>query len=98
MEMNRASGNNRKPRRAFVWCRRQVLGGGAGRDQRSEKSAATYLPVQILLYVACSFPPYIDFCYNSILFGLYFLLLLPGSHKLVLDTHVCIIVFFVNGF
>lgn len=31
---------------------RQVLGGG---DRRSEKSAATDLPVQILLDVACSF-------------------------------------------
>jgi hypothetical protein len=77
---------------------RQVLGGGAGRDRCSEKSAATYLPAQILLDVACSFPPYIDFCYNPTLFDLYFLLLLPGSHKLVLGTYVCIIVFFVNGF
>ena len=46
---------------------RQVLGGGVGRDRCSEKSAFTYLPVQILLDVACPFPPYMDFCYNSTL-------------------------------
>lgn len=79
---------------------RQVLGAGAGagRGRCSGKSAATYLPVQILLDVACSFPPYMDFCYNSTHFDLYFLLLLPDSQKLLLGTHVCLIVFFVNGF
>jgi len=44
------------------------------RDQCSEKSAATSLPVQILLDVACSFPSYIVSCYNSTLLGLLFLI------------------------
>ena len=55
---------------------RQVLGGG---DRRSEKSTRADTSRCCLLV-----PPYIDFCYNSTLFDLYFLLLLPGSPSLFL--------------
>ena len=68
---------------------RQALGGGAGRDDAASSQQLPIYPCRYFLDVTRSFPSYIDFCYNSTLFGFLFLIV-TSRFKQAPSWHPCL--------